>query len=144
MNFKGLCNNRIIKAVITVILCISVFAVSFALFIAETFVLQNLGWIREPDIYVFLVPTVFFMFCTVSNIELKERKIYRYLREQSTLIFFLHLWVSAVLNLVLEKAGFELNNSALNYVVVVVATILISHIIIILSRKFKWIKKLYT
>ncbi|MEE1073939.1 MAG: hypothetical protein U0K93_00505, partial [Acutalibacteraceae bacterium] len=31
MNFKGLCNNRIIKAVITVILCISVFAVSFVL-----------------------------------------------------------------------------------------------------------------
>ncbi len=31
MNFKGLCNNRIVKAVITVILCISVFAVSFVL-----------------------------------------------------------------------------------------------------------------
>lgn len=125
-------------------LSVVLFAFSFILFLAETVILQSLGWIREPDIYVFLVPTVFFLFYIVIHIELKQHKIYRYLREQSTLIFYLHLFVSSVLNLLLPIVGLEITNSLIQYSVVIVATVIVSHIIILLSRKFLWLKKVYS
>lgn len=74
---------------------------------------------------IFLVPAVYFCMNIFLWINLKERAVYKTLRQISILIYPLHGLVS----------GIKLENSMVNYLVVMSVTILLSILIIHLSRK---------
>jgi serine/alanine racemase len=118
------------------------FGVSMMLFLIEAFAVNELGWARENDMYICLVPVVFFLFYIVSHIEIKDNLIYTHLRKLGSLIFYLHLFIYYSMENILSYIG--INNSLIYYGIIVLITIIVSECIILLSTKFKWLKIVYS
>jgi surface polysaccharide O-acyltransferase-like enzyme len=66
------------------------FGISMLALLAEALALQHYGFAREHDMYLFLGPAAFFLFCFLINIELDDSPVYRKMRSLSTLIFCIH------------------------------------------------------
>jgi serine/alanine racemase len=119
------------------------FITSFIFLFAEYSTLNTLGWAREHDMYIFLVPAVFFMLYIAVNVKLNDSTVYKHLRELSILIFYLHLIISYILSLIFELSKINITNSLAIYIATIVATIFVSEIILQMSQKYKWLKQLY-
>jgi serine/alanine racemase len=120
------------------------FVVSMALYAVEVLCVCTFRWTRGEDMYIFLVPSAFFLFYIAAHIEFPSRPIYKHLRELGILIFYSHLLVSPLVVKFLSFRGTD--NSLLQYFGTVLTTIIISEFILQLSRvsKFKWLKKIYS
>lgn len=112
------------------------FFISMILLLTETIIVRYLGWNREQDMYIMLVPSTFFLFYLVSHIELKENAIYINLRFMSNLIYYMHLLIRNVMWIFLGYDSFMLTTIVL---------IICSIIIIKASNinKFRWLRKIY-
>jgi serine/alanine racemase len=119
------------------------FIISFIFLYAEYSTVNTLGWAREHDMYISLVPTVFFMLYIAVNVKLNDSAIYKHLRELSILIFYLHLIIHYLLSLSFEFLKINITNSLATYIATVVATIFVSEIILKISQKYTWLKQLY-
>lgn len=86
---------------------------------------------RNHDMYIFLVPTVFFMFYVITHIELKEKDVYGRLREIGFIVYLVHIWVDRI---VLRYIG-EPMHSLVRYIVVLGISILVAQVIVFLRRK---------
>jgi serine/alanine racemase len=119
------------------------FIVSLLLLLGEAFTIRYLGWAKFYDMYIFLVPSTFFMFYIAMYIELKPKAIYKHLRELSIMIFYLHILVREYVNKLLAETG--TNNSMVKYCVTLLVSVIISECIIFLSHKekLKCLKILY-
>ncbi len=123
------------------------FSLSYLLMLAELIIVSYFNFSRKYDMYVFLVPTSFFMFYIVKNMKLENKKIYPVLRQLSMLIFLLHLWIE---KLVSEFFGwcfdFEIESTCWDFIITLIITIAASLLIIRLSenRRFQWLKRLYS
>jgi len=118
------------------------FVCSMALLLAEVVVLLNMGWIREYDMYLFLVPVVFFLFCIAARLELKQRRVYPVLRKLSALVYFVFMIARWIVDR-LPVPGWAW---FMRFWGVLALSLLASALIIFLSerRPFKWLKKLYS
>lgn len=121
------------------------FVISMFLLFLEVIALRYFEIVRSSsiDLYLFLVPATYFLFSFVSQVKLNGSYIfYRNLRKLSSLIFYLHLWVNAVVSKLLKLYAYTLSKTGVEFVVTVCSTISLSLIIIKLSdnRKFRWIK----
>ena len=121
------------------------FILSMMLMGAEIFALQSKGFIRQHDMYFFLVPTTFFFFCYIKDLELPDSPIYKTLRSLSSLIFYSHLWINGVVSKALRIIYEPLCNSWLHFMITLIVTIVFSYAIIKLSNyhRFKWLNILY-
>lgn len=122
------------------------FIVSVILLSIEITVLHYLKIPRTYEIFMFLIPTAFFLFYIVSNINLSNNYIYIKLRILSSLIYFLHVGIKLVVDkliAVFNVGGIE--GTPLRFICVLLITVIISLLIIKLSnfKKLKWLKKLY-
>ena len=123
------------------------FSLSYLLMLAELIIVSYFNFSRKYDMYVFLVPTSFFMFYIVKNMKLENKKIYPVLWQLSMLIFLLHLWIE---KLVSEFFGycfdFEIESTCWDFIITLIITIAASLLIIRLSenRRFQWLKRLYS
>ena len=119
--------------------------ISLVVFITEVNLLNHFNWIREHDVYLFLVPTTFFLFNTVINIKLDNKKIFGTLRKISSLVFYCHLIVNFFVHQFLAIIGLDNINSLISYLFVILASVICSIIIIKLSqtKRFAFLKKLY-
>lgn len=122
------------------------FACSMLLLLLEVIVLTRLGWIREYDLYLLLVPTVFFLFSMVARMEVRSHKIYRFLRTFSSLIYFTHLWIALAADIVYSWAGIKSIRTGLLFITTLVLSLAASWLIVALSKRkgFKWLKNLYS
>lgn len=123
------------------------FFLSYLFMLAELIIVNYFNFSREYDIYAFLVPTAFFMFYIVKNTQLKNKKIYPILRQLSTLIFLMHLWIEKLVSKFFEYCfGFKIEATCWDFIITLIITIVTSLIIIRLSenRRFQWLKKLYS
>lgn len=122
------------------------FIVSMLFMFLESFGLQYLGFSRQHDIYLFLIPASFFLFYLIQGLKLPDNKIYKTLRILSSLIFYTHIWVGSILKLVLGKINESLAVSSLLFITTLAVTMLLSYCIMKCSEKPKlnWLKKLYT
>lgn len=123
------------------------FSLSYLFMLAELIIVNYFNFSREYDIYAFLVPTAFFMFYIVKNTQLRNKKIYPILRQLSTLIFLMHLWIEKLVSKFFEYCfDFELKATCWDFIITLIITIVTSLIIIRLSenRRFQWLKKLYS
>lgn len=122
------------------------FAVSMGLLFAEVFILESNHYVRAHDMYLFLVPVAFFMFCAVRQVELSDSGIFKVLRVMSSLMFYTHLWISWVVTKAMKVAGVNTHDSCVRFLTVLVLTLAVSYLIYHLSGRdrFRWLKKLYT
>lgn len=127
-------------------------AISTFLLLIEAFCVKYYGLFREHDLYLFLVPTTFFLFYCASHIDVKESTFTRKSRTYSSLIYYTHPWikfpiVSVIVKLIEKITGtaeYEIH-SLLRFSIVMVGAVVASYMIIWLPRfkYFKWLKNLY-
>jgi len=122
------------------------FLVSLILLFTESFTLRHFNFIKNYDMYIFLVPTTFFAFSYVKQLELADSGKYKKLRNLSTLIYFMQLWVSPVAEVLLSKIDPSLGRSFLRFLLTLFVTIILGLMVIGLSEKkpFRWMKRLYS
>lgn len=98
------------------------------------------------DCYVFLVPLTYYMFLYTKAIKLKDSPTWTYLRKQSMFIFYIHGWWLALINGFVGNSKFAFVNlgSMGVYLIVLILSILSSHLLIVLSQKerFSYMKYL--
>lgn len=119
---------------------------SMVLMLFEVAILKHCKWIREYDMYLFLVPASFFLFYFVTHISLEGRSLYRYLRLSASLVFFTHLEVDFFVGRIYAWVGIDAAKTSLQFITTLVLSIIVSHMIITLSkcRYLGWLKKLYS
>ncbi len=119
---------------------------SMILLALEIFVFHYFHFVREGNMFLFLVPTVFFLFSFVYHLEFPNHPIYQALRTLSSIIFYLHMWIYSVVSKVLESIQIGLDQTFFNFIITLSITIICSILIMKLShqQKFKWLQKLYT
>ena len=74
------------------------FVVSMLCLFAEVFLLKYNDIPIEYNMYVFLLPATFFLFSFAISIELKDRPIYKHLRNIGMIVYFSHLLVNTVIS----------------------------------------------
>ena len=117
--------------------------ISLALLIAEAFVLKLKFNVTGMDIGVFIVPFIYFFIMAVLNLDIKENKLWIWFRKLSLLIFVTQrLFLSALPDMfptIFEKIY---ANSYVGLIAVIGMTIAFSVVLILLSKKIKFIKKM--
>lgn len=78
------------------------FVASMLCLFAEVFLLKYNDIPIEYNMYVFLLPATFFLFSFAISIELKDRPIYKHLRNIGMIVYFSHLLVNKVTSLALS------------------------------------------
>lgn len=122
------------------------FAISYSLLFFEALIVKSFNFIRHADMYIFLVPTVFFLFCIAKNLKLKDSKIYLILRQLSSLIFYMHIWVGvAVMKISSSLFDIIISQTSFFYIITLSITIIGALGILRLSKckYFHWLRYLY-
>lgn len=117
-------------------------ALYFILFGAEVFALTRLDWIREYDMYIGLIPTVFFLFYVSITVKLPDSPIYKKIRTLSSLIYYIHM-IPAELLMIVPALESLPGGGLANYAFTVVFSFISAFLIIKLSRLFPKIRCLY-
>ncbi|MCH5316895.1 MAG: acyltransferase [Eubacterium sp.] len=121
-------------------------AVSLILLFTESFGFQFLGFSRSHDTYLFLVPTAFFLFAVIRDIQLPDNRNYKKMRTLSSLIYFIHPWIKIILGaltyIIFKKQAIFLISFALTFAI----AYFLSLAVMKLSEKpkSKWLKNLYS
>ena len=114
--------------------------------LGEILLLRHLGWSREENCYLFLVPASFFLFALLRDLNLKNRPAFQKLRKPSGLIYYLHPLLIAAAGFLTERTKLQGEWLAiLNYGSVVVLSIVIAQMIVRFSGRkgFRWLRALY-
>ena len=117
------------------------------LVVAELYVCRNSYNKPFDDVYLSLIPLSIILFQVASKIQISDTSyitsICRFLRNSSILIYLLHpVFVYLILQTELINKTLE-NNSWLLFVIVLICSILLSSIIIRLSKRFGLLKYMY-
>lgn len=97
---------------------------------------------RSCDTSLMMIPLCYFIFNLVLNIDLKDSDIYIKMRKYSILMFLCQRIPLSILELYLYDTVL-FTNSILFFITVTISTLIISYIIIELSKKFKIFNYLY-
>ncbi len=118
--------------------------ISFGLMIVECFILKLKFNVTGMDFCIFLVPFTYFFINALLLIDLKENKVWILMRKLSILIFVSQRIFLTVLPPRFPQF-FEMlyKNSYIGLIATVGATIIFSIFIILLSKKFKFLNKMY-
>ena len=119
------------------------FVVSMLFLFAEVFLLKKNDIPVDYNMYVFLLPTTFFLFSFAIGVELKDRSIYKHLRTIGMVIYFLHLLVKNLTSLAISVVDkfFSIGLERYHFVLSLAITLVIAISIDWLSHKdrFKWL-----
>ncbi len=122
--------------------------ISYILLMIETTFLSNHFNPKDYNMYISIVPLIFFTFYMLLNIKLKDRPIYKKLRILSTLIYFSHrmfiYFTSRIIRNLYYKHAIDLSNYRL--IITILLTISFAILIEELSKtkKLKFLKYLYS
>ena len=119
-------------------------AVSFGLMIGESFILKMKFNVTGMDFGIFVAVFTYFLLMTALCIDLKERKIFVWLRKLSILIFVSQrLFLSLLPYFLPELFATLYKNSYFGLILVIALTIGFSVGFIFLSKKVKFLKRMY-
>jgi serine/alanine racemase len=124
------------------------FIISMIAMFFEVYLLRHFSNPKSYDMYLSLIPVIFFMFYIATHIKLKGKPFYRNLRVIGVLVFFSHLFVTSLVSdaimVIKYKTGVDF--IAFRFLISVFLTIIIAIIINKLSqtKKFSWLKYLYS
>ena len=115
----------------------NLFIVSLILMTIEVFSLRSFDFSRGLDMWFFAVPTTYFLFRWLQQVDLKHRGYFAYFRPLSLLMYVSHGL------LIIQFKYVQDVNSLLYFFVVLTGTILLSMSIILLSKTFPVFRRLY-
>lgn len=113
------------------------FFLSFVFLTFEVFNVQHLAFTKGNGMWFMLVPTVYFLFMTLLNINLNNHFLYRNLRPLSFLMY-----VSHGIFLILFSKIYRID-SLLYFIVILTTTCIFSIVLLYASRKIKYLKWLF-
>ena len=121
------------------------FAISMAVWAAEVWLVNSKGWNKAQDMYIFMIPSVILFFWISVLLPLKDRPIYRELRESSMLIYYIHLFIFVCTKKLFAAVWGDTPNTVLRFVIIMGATYVLVLAIKKLSRteRFRWLSILY-
>lgn len=130
---------------------ISGFVLSMIFLSVEVFCVKhfNLALVNARDMYLFLVPSVYFLFHIILNIKLQGDIKYKHLRYIGILIFYNHmiaLFIYRIIRKIVEIiTGFRFENNMVMFCFTIILSIVIAEIIIRLSNtnKCRWLRTIY-
>ena len=116
-------------------------AASLLLLYGEAKFVNVHGFARSYDVLFSLVPVAFFLFLFLSGLRLKDRPVYRYLRDSSILIYCSHLAVRSILDGIFPDGM----DSLLRFGIVTAVSLGFSFGVLFLVKKehFAFLKRLY-
>ena len=119
------------------------FIASMLCLFVEVFLLMYNDIPIEFNMYIFLLPATFFLFSFAASIELKDRPVYKHLRNIGMVVYFSHLLVNRITFLAVRVVDKYLNIELVRYqfILSLSFTLLIALFIDWLSQKerFKWV-----
>jgi serine/alanine racemase len=116
--------------------------ISMICLFAEVFLLSHFSAPKDYNMYIFLVPAVFFIFSVFLRIQLKDHPIYQRLRNAGLLIYFSHLMIGNLCQIVADVLGLSSMDVAIYLSIpTLILTLLVAFWIEWLShkKKFHWI-----
>lgn len=116
--------------------------VSAGLLCAEVVVYRVIGNMRGIDTIASLLPFTFFAMIFVLSFQIQPSKVCLALRKYSMLIFLCQRLPISVIDLFMSETILA-TNTMVNLIAVAVATFAISFLILQLSKKIKWLNKIY-
>lgn len=125
------------------------FCISMLLLMGEIYCLKHYLHLDAYDMYLFLVPAVFFLFSFAAQIKFPNKKLCKDLRIVGVLIYFIHLLSYYTFINFLNFTNYHFKNVRFvrpEYLFSVILALLISIIIKKLSdkKKFRWLRYLYS
>ncbi len=119
------------------------FGASVGCLIMEAFLLKKNDISVDYNMYIFLLPTVIFLFAFVSSLTLEDRPIYKTLRTVGVLVYFLHILIKEliVFGTDLIYGAFSIDLQPMRFFITMPVTLLVAFCIERLSHKdrYKWI-----
>ena len=122
------------------------FIISMILLWIEVSTLENAGFIKSYDMFIWLVPVACFLFCLTIKLKLPDRPIYKTLRLLSSMIFYSHLLINWGVKKIFYMLYTPHTGSCIRFLITLPIIIIIDYLIIRLSnhQRFKWLKTIYT
>ncbi len=117
-------------------------ALSCVLLVAEVLMYKVIGNTRGIDTVASLIPLTIFAMAFTLSFDVKPSKLCLALRKYSMLIFLCQRIPITIIDLFLAETVLA-GNTMVNFLTVTAATFLISFIILKLSEKATWLKKIY-
>lgn len=119
------------------------FIASMFLLFVEVFLLESGGIPRNYNMYICLIPAVFFLFSFAYTLRLKDRPIYKHLRTIGVLVYFSHILFGELVFKALQGVSSVLgfNPVPFHFLFTLAATLIFAIFINWLSskEKFKWL-----
>ncbi len=122
------------------------FILSLLMICAEGVFLKVTHIAKAYSVILFALPTALFGFMFLKSLKLKDRKIYKTLRNLSSLNFYVHMWAYFIVSQVISGLGkSSLNSTPVPFLATLALTLVLSMTVLMLSKKkgFRWLKKLY-
>lgn len=123
------------------------FVASVICLFAEVFLLKYHDIPIDYNMYVFLLPAVFFLFSFASTVKLKDRTVYKRLRNIGMLIYFSHVLVIQFVStsVIVINKYWHIDAAHYQFIISLFFTVLIAVCVDWLSCKdrFKWLKFLF-
>ncbi len=126
------------------------FLLSMIALFCEAFLIKFWDLPKDVNMYIFLIPAVFFLLVFAVNLPTKPRKIYKKLRNVGIIVYFSHLFIYSGIVLgwkVVDRLfGIKINNSLLNYLLTITLATALGFIVDALSKKknLSFLKYLYS
>lgn len=114
-------------------------SISTLILFCEAYFVTSRGVARYYDIYIMLVPIVYFLFSLIVNINVNKNGIL--LRQIGTLIFFLHMWIKWILLRIFPNWFHE---TCLLFIVTTLLSVFAAYAILYIGEKNKLVKMLYS
>lgn len=117
---------------------------SFVLMVAESFLLKIVFNVTGMDVCIFVAVFTYFFMMALLHIDLKENKVWLWMRKLSILLFVCQRIFLSVLPGYLPGIFEKIYaNSYIGLIAVLALTISFSVILILLSKKIKFLKRMY-
>ena len=122
--------------------------ISLLIMLIEVYLLKQYSHPKDYNMYLSLLPVLFFLFYIVSHIKIKNRPIYQSLRIIGMIVFFTHLFVNYFVGLAIEIANNKtgLNLTVFQFIITLSFTTILAILIERLSKtnRFQWLKYLFS
>ena len=119
------------------------FVISMICLFGEICLIKYYDTATSYNMYIFLVPSVYFLFSFACTIHLKDHNVYKHLRTIGTLVYFLHIFINEIVSLALNALDncFGLCFTQYLFIISLTFTLLTAMCLNYLSCKdrFKWI-----
>lgn len=124
------------------------FAASMLCLFAEICLLKYWDIPRAYNMYIFLIPAVYFLFAFACTIRLKDRGLYRHLRSIGMIAYFLHIFVNEIVSIAVKAMDMHWGLGITQYLFIfsLASTLLVAVLIDYLActSKFRWLTWLFS